>query len=816
MNAILLYAVLAGTGEPAPAFGPMLALENPGAGGRAAVFTDAIELALARGTFAAPAAGDTVRAGQRTLAWRSIEPGDGGEYSDPALTGGYAYAEVESDSERVVLLAAKGHKHVVVAGTPRVGDLYGLGFVRVPVALRKGTTPFLFRGGRGGFRARLELPPAPAFLERNDATLPDFVAGAGAPVLAGIVVTNAAMEPLTGLRVVATVPSGASASADLPPLPPCSLRKCAVEFPAPGEVAADGERTVAVRCALVDRAGAVLHEQSFEVRVQPPQGRQRRTFVSAIDGSVQYWSLVPARADSGPAEKGLILSLHGASVEAAGQAGCYAPKDFAHVVCPTNRRPFGFDWEDWGRLDALEVLERAARELETDPRATWLTGHSMGGHGTWLLGALYPDRFAAIAPSAGWPDFFAYGGMRDWPEPTPMQALLMRAANASRSALIERNWALPGIYVLHGDADDNVPVDLARGMRARLGAFHRDFAYREQPGAGHWWGDACVDWPPLLGFLQEHRLPAPGQRTEVDFTTVQPAIASRCGFAEIQAQQQDLLPSRVAARFDVGAARLTATTENVARACFDLAAFLAGGGADGEIALELDDSRLAVARALAEAGPVYCARGASGAWSVAERPAPTLKGPHRAGPLKEAFRNRMVFVYGTGGSPEDAAAARDKARFDAETFWYRGNGSVDVVADGEFDAAAAVDRNVILYGNADVNSAFPALLDGAPIDVRAGSVRVGDRVFEGADLAALFCYPRRGSDVALVGVIAGTGAPGMRSVFQTPLFVSGAGFPDWLVLGLDALELGTAGVRAGGWFGPDWSLAAGSATYASD
>ena len=27
----------------------------------------------------------------------------------------------------------------------------------------------------------------------------------------------------------------------------------------------------------------------------------------------------------------------------------------------------------------------------------------MGGHGTWHIGTLFPDRFAAIGPSAGWP-----------------------------------------------------------------------------------------------------------------------------------------------------------------------------------------------------------------------------------------------------------------------------------------------------------------------------------------------------------------------------------------------------------------------------
>src|SRR5207249_1249684 len=82
-------------------------------------------------------------------------------------------------------------------------------------------------------------------------------------------------------------------------------------------------------------------------------------------------------------------------VEAQGQADAYASKPWGHLVAPTNRRPFGFDWEDWGRLDALEVLDHAQQLLQTDPQRTYLTGHSMGGHGAWQVGATYPDRFAA-------------------------------------------------------------------------------------------------------------------------------------------------------------------------------------------------------------------------------------------------------------------------------------------------------------------------------------------------------------------------------------------------------------------------------------
>ena len=90
------------------------------------------------------------------------------------------------------------------------------------------------------------------------------------------------------------------------------------------------------------------------------------------------------------AKPALVLTLHGAGVEAIGQARAYKPKDWAYIVAATNRRPYGFDWEDWGRLDALEVLAEAARLFATDPARTYLTGHSMGGHGAWQVGATVP------------------------------------------------------------------------------------------------------------------------------------------------------------------------------------------------------------------------------------------------------------------------------------------------------------------------------------------------------------------------------------------------------------------------------------------
>ena len=54
------------------------------------------------------------------------------------------------------------------------------------------------------------------------------------------------------------------------------------------------------------------------------------------------------------------------------------------------------------------VLDQVTKSLAFDPTRVYLTGHSMGGHGTWILGSTYPDRFGAIGPSAGWISFWSY------------------------------------------------------------------------------------------------------------------------------------------------------------------------------------------------------------------------------------------------------------------------------------------------------------------------------------------------------------------------------------------------------------------------
>jgi len=95
------------------------------------------------------------------------------------------------------------------------------------------------------------------------------------------------------------------------------------------------------------------------------------------------------------------------------------------------------------------------------------------------------------------------------------------------------------------------------------------------------------------------------------------------------------------------------------------------------------------------------------------------------------------------------------------------------------------------------------------VQVTAGKVTIGDRTLEGDNLACLFLRPRPNSDIAAVGVIGGTGLPGMRLTDRLPLFVSGVGYPDCVVFGTDSPVDGLGGIRAAGFFGADWSVKQG-------
>ena len=786
-------SALAERADEQPAMSSVLRLDRVGVGRRSTVNTDAIEYHVATGSFMPPKEGDEVTAPDGSVhQWEAMPVGESGGYGP--IAGGWAYATVMAESDSIWVLKGSGYRHVYVNGEPRVGDLYGLGIVSLPIRLQEGENTFLFKAGRGGFSLEFAEPPAEVFLETRDSTLPDYVRGDTSEVFAGVLICNATDRWLSGLTVRAG--SGETmTSTEVTMLPPLATQKIPVRLP---PCPACDDESVRVRLEIVGDETMVGEPIDLNISVRDANQKHSRTFISGIDGSVQYFGVTPptdATIETPAEPKSLLLTLHGASVEGRGQSNAYAPKENMYIVAPTNRRPFGFDWEDWGRLDAIEVLDIASELFNADPARVYLSGHSMGGHGTWTIGAYHAGRFAAIAPSAGWRDFWSYGGGAEYDTDTELGRLLDRAANASRTLLMEHNYFDLGVYILHGDADDNVPVEQARFMRDQLADSHDNFGYYEQPGAGHWWGNRCVDWAPMFAMFDYSRIDPAAPR--VDFTTVDPGIASKRAWVTIDQQLVAREASRVVAEYDRANHVVHVEPSNVASLSLDLSVFTSEDQPEApSVQLAGMDGTL---------NGSHFTRVDETTW-VASDADPAAKSPARNGPFKDALRHDMLAVVGTAGTPDENAWALAKARYDAESFWYRGNGSIDIVRDTDFDPSAEPDRSVILYGNASSNAAWGALLGDAPIQVANGKITLGSDGMDRNDLGILMAYPRPGSDVAMVAVIGGSGIVGMRTTDQFPFVTSGVHYPDWFIASPEIYLKADAGVVGAGFFGLDWSL----------
>lgn len=736
-----------------------------------------------------PLAGEKI--GDQT--WTASKADASGNHSGPATRGGYLSFQVESERDKVIWLNATGASMVYVNLEPRAGDPYSFGYLTLPIKLHKGRNELLFAVGRGGFRATLEEVTDPIVLDLRDATLPDVIEGESFQLFAGMVVRNATSDDLSGWDCTVEVKNEGTRVQILDKIPAFSLRKVMVILQ-PMKA-----QTYQLRLAGKKFKG---DEKELTLRRRNSSESHRRTFVSHVDGSVQYYGVQPSTS-SAPGQS-LILSLHGASVEGIGQAEAYGQKDWANLVAATNRRPFGFDWEDIGRLDALEVLADAQRRFKPNSKRIYLTGHSMGGHGTWQVGAHYPDKFAAIGPSAGWISFFTYAGGVVYPNPTPMEAMLLRATNASQTLHLKSNMFQQAVYVLHGDADDNVPVAQARQMRTEL-KDHPNLKWHEQSGAGHWWdvspepGADCVDWKPMFDWFRKIQVPQSSNVNHLDFTTVSPGISADCHWATIVQQERSFEPSRVLLDYNLTNNSIIGTTSNVRtlrlrRADMPKIAYY----------VFIDGNEVEITRGTTE---VVIQKREK--WQQISPVELVEKNPSRSGGFKDVFRNRIAFVYGTGGSPEAKRWARAKAIFDAETFYYRGNGSVDVIPDSEFDPRRYRNCNVLLYGNSDTNSAYKDLISNPDVELKSGQLRVGAQKIVGYDLSVAFILPRKDSSTASVGVIGGTGEVGLRLCDRMPIFTSGAGFPDLIAMRPSMLTNGTKGVAAAGYFGNDWRVKSG-------
>jgi poly(3-hydroxybutyrate) depolymerase len=719
---------------------------------------DPVYAALEAGTFELPAAGDDYLG----LAWEWAAVGESGQIGRARIGLFYVAAEIEVPPGRRVFARADS-VHLVFAGPVgrQPGDLYHSRRHRVPLGVSEGPSRIVVRAYAQAATPEIELWSTDGEVVFNlaDVTLPDLPAGRTDASWVGVATLNLLDVPLLDVR--AEVVDGTAFAGTVVEYPALSAAAVTqVGFRLEPRAAPAGTGSLPARLRLTSPSLAWPYEVTVDVPTVAAGARYRQTRRSGVDRSVQYHAVMPPTAAAPAAGYGLILSLHGAGVEASGQAAAYSPKDWAYLVAPTNRRPFGFDWEEWGRLDALEALDHALAAFPIDPTRVHLTGHSMGGHGSWNLGVLETDRFALIGPSAGWISEDLYQG-------TAVPTGVIGRARRSRQTLdFAANLAPRSVYIIHGAADDNVPVSHARQMFETLGPLAAELEYHEEPGAGHWWdvdpeeGADCVDWEPMIARMADRYR----EVTPLAFTFRSPApwVKSTYGYVTVRSAESPLEDVTLDSTEVLGDVALTTT--NVRSLVLDGEALLAAGATS----FTVDGALVPVA-----AGPLYV--GAQGG-----------KRPGRSGPLNHAFQRPFCLVYDPAG-PE---AYRRYAAFLLSEWNLYGNGHGCAVGLPDLPSGLEAEVQLVFLGVA------PADLPGSPalpVDWDADGITLNGVTHPSAAVA--FVYPAGERLHAYLTATAGS----EYLLFRYVPFSSRSGMPDLFVWAED-------GLVGAGFFDAEWQI----------
>ncbi|MEM9657798.1 MAG: hypothetical protein AAF961_05500, partial [Planctomycetota bacterium] len=256
-----------------------------------------IDRVMARFLFRQPTGVDADRvfdvdSSGQPMRWEEIEVDDKSTFQDRRLRSGVLYLSYTSETDQTVLLDASGHTRLLVDGMPHDGDHYDFGWQLIPLHLTKGKHEFVLQGGRfDRMRARLIEPDSLVRFTNRDVTLPDIRRGEAAELWGAIRVINATDVDLDAAAVECRVGDLVTKSA-VPRIATRTIRKAPFLFP-PIEVADAEKEQVEFELELFSKSGESLAQEKITLNVRSPGKHHKRTFLSDVDGSVQYYSLAP-------------------------------------------------------------------------------------------------------------------------------------------------------------------------------------------------------------------------------------------------------------------------------------------------------------------------------------------------------------------------------------------------------------------------------------------------------------------------------------------------------------------------------------------
>ncbi len=493
---------------------------------------------------------------------------------------------------------------------------------------------------------------------------------------------------------------------------------------------------------------------------------QERAYIASNDGSAQpFWVVVPR--DYSPTKKyGLAVFLHGygpdvskinpwlpdeSAVEAAQKAGLL-------LVLPHGRR--NTDFVDVGEDDVLRVAQEVQQHYSIDPSRVFLCGPSMGGFGTWAVGLHHPDAWAGLAPMSARTDFYLWFRLQR--QSVPAWKRINYDAD-DPITLAQNATGLP-LFFQHGALDAIVNVEQSRRMVRALSGLGIKSAYREIPFGDHYIYfyngayEAAFKWMSVHSHkpIVQTSSQMGGRALDIasDPPLTSPFSPSRVRYTSGNARNDgaywvritDRLDYSVPASINVQLSPVINTGANPAEkstllrvSIKNVAAFTLKPALPKDAKWSLDLSGKAAQATRAEDGTI--------SWRDVAAPLksdwPQTKSPRRAGPIKNAWRDPFLLVYGTqvlaGGAPN---LDEVRARAWAAQWQDYADGAPRIKADTQVTPEDRAEFNLMLFGSAESNSLLREADAKLPLHWTSQGVRVGNG--DGAKL-----LPHLGAQVPL-------------------------------------------------------------------
>ncbi|MFZ1744371.1 MAG: hypothetical protein WAU17_00505 [Nitrospirales bacterium] len=263
-----------------------------------------------------------------------------------------------------------------------------------------------------------------------------------------------------------------------------SLVKAYVEEDSPekaGELLADIQRMPE---ANVESISNIL-QQPTQYETQPVGAQPRRSIqVRGVDAEYALY-VPPSYSPEQP--MAFILCLHGAGFTGEAYLDRWIPRLGEKYILACPSVTMGSWWTRFGEELVLKVLKEVQKDYHIDPDRVFLTGMSNGGIGTWIIGMHHADRFAGIAPMAS--------GIDDVLFP------------------FVENLAHTPVYVIHGAADQVMPVQLSRDLvkemeRRGIPYHYQEHTWTHPHAGGHFFPKQAL--PELIAWFDgQQRKPLP-------------------------------------------------------------------------------------------------------------------------------------------------------------------------------------------------------------------------------------------------------------------------------------------------------------------